>query len=366
MKAAVLHQVGAPLEICDVNIEKPGPHEVLVRTAAVGLCHSDLHIMDGSIAMPLPVVLGHEVAGVVEAVGLEVRGLAPGDHVVGCLAVFCGHCTQCLSGRQNLCEDVETKQPPGRARRLSMGKTHVGQAWNLSAFAEQMLVHENALVKITPDMPLDRAALLSCAVITGTGAVFRTAAVPPGSTVAVLGCGGVGLCTINGASIVGASRIVAIDTNPRKLEFARQFGATDCIDASKCDPVEAITDLIPGGVQFSFECVGLPLTTAQAFRMLGIGGVATVMGLFKDGTEVPLLAGEFRKEKKIQGSVMGSNKLSLDIKRLVDLYMNGKLQLDALISNRIQLGRINEGFDAMIGGEVARSIITFDDVLSGA
>lgn len=364
MKAAVLHQVGAPLEICDVTISKPGPHEVLVRSAAVGLCHSDLHIIDGSIAMPLPVVLGHEVAGVVEAVGPEVRGLVAGDHVVGCLAVFCGHCTQCLSGRQNLCEDVETKQPPGRARRLSIAGSHVSQAWNLSAFAEQMLVHESALVKITHDMPLDRAALLSCAVITGAGAVFRTAGVPPGSTVAVLGCGGVGLSAINGAAIVGASRIVAIDMNPRKLAFAKQFGATDCIDASTCNPVEAIMDLIPGGVQYSFECVGMPATTAQAFRMLAIGGVATVMGLFKDGAEVPLLAGEFRKEKKIQGSVMGSNKLPLDIKRLVDLYLQDKLKLEALISSRIRLEDINEGFGAMIGGGIARSVITFDDVLS--
>ena len=362
MKAAVLEQFDAPLAIRDVDVAAPGPNEVLVRTAAVGLCHSDLHMMQGLRDVPLPMVLGHEVSGVVEAVGAQVSGLAVGDHVVGCLSVFCGNCPVCVSGRQVLCANPEVKQAPGVAKRLSMGGKPVAQNYNLSGFAEQILVHPNALVKIRKDMPLDRAALLGCAVITGTGAVFRSARVEPGSTVAVVGCGGVGLSAVNGAAIAGAARIIAIDMLASKLELAKQFGATDVIDASTTDPVAAVKALTGNGVEYAFECIGNKAATEQCWAMLTPGGTATVIGLFRPNIKVEIPGTEFITEKRLQGSLMGSNRLTQDIPRLVELYMQGKLKLDELISQRIALEDINKGFADMKTGHVARSVIVFPGV----
>jgi len=362
MKAAILEQVGAPLAIREIEIAAPGPHEVVVRTAAVGLCHSDLHMIHGIYPLPLPAVLGHEVSGVVQAVGPQVSGLKPGDHVVGCLSVYCGHCPVCASGHQVLCQNPEVKQPAGKANRLRLAGNPLSQVFNLSGFAEQILVHENALVKIREDMPLDRAALLGCAVITGTGAVFHSAKVPPGSTVAVVGCGGIGLSVVNGAAIAGAARIVAVDTLPAKLELARKFGATDVVNASDGDAVAQVLSLTGGGVDFAFECIGLKQTAEQCYAMLAPGGTATVIGLFRPDAKIELPAIDFLREKRIQGSLMGSNRLSLDIPRLVELYMQGRLLLDELISQRLPLEQINEGFIAMQSGGVARSVITFPGV----
>lgn len=360
MKAAVVEAFGEPLVIRELSIAAPSAHEVLVRTAAVGLCHSDLHYLNGMRPFPLPGVLGHEVSGIVEAVGEDVRDLRPGDHVVGALSVFCGICRQCLGGRFALCADTDVKQPPGKAKRLARGEQSVSQVFNLSGFAEQLLVHRNALVKIRDDMPLDRAALLGCAVITGTGAVFRSAKVMPGSTVAVLGCGGVGLATINGAKIAGAARIIAIDTVPSKLELARRFGATDAVLATDGDLVERVRELTGGGVEYSFECIGNPTTTTQSFRMLQPGGTATIVGLFAPGVQASIEGAEFFLEKKIQGCALGSARIRDDIPRLVELFMQGRLNLDDLVSRRISLESINEGFAAMSRGEVARSVIVFD------
>lgn len=360
MKAAVLHAFGQPLVIEDVAIGKPGPGEVLLHTAAVGLCHSDLHFIEGMRPFPLPGVLGHEVAGTVAAVGEGVRDLRPGDHVVGALSVFCGTCPQCLGGRFALCMDTDVKQPPGKARRLTRaGGEPVSQVFNLSGFAEQMLVHRNALVKIRDDMPLDLAALLGCAVITGTGAVFRSARVRPGSSVAVIGCGGVGLAALNGAQIAGAGRVIAVDTSADKLELARRFGATDTVDASAGDVVARVLELA-GGVDYSFECIGLPATVEQAFRMLRPGGTATVLGLFKPGTRVGIEGSDFFLEKRLQGSAMGSSNIREDIPRLVELYLQGRLNLKDLVSQRIRLADINAGFEAMKAGRVARSVVVFD------
>jgi S-(hydroxymethyl)glutathione dehydrogenase/alcohol dehydrogenase len=300
------------------------------------------------------------VSGIVEAIGPGVKDLKPGDRVVGALAVFCGTCRQCLGGRFALCGDTEVKQPPGQARRLSLGGRPVSQVFNLSAFAEQILVHRNALVKIRDDMPLDRAALLGCAVITGTGAVFRTAQVPGGASVAVIGCGGVGLATINGARIAGASRIVAIDTVASKLELARRFGATDVVLASDGDVVAKVVELTQGGVEYAFECIGLPATFEQCFRMLQPGGTATIVGLFAPGVKASIEGSEFFLEKKIRGSALGSARIREDIPKLVELYMQGRLNLDDLVSRRIRLEDINEGFAAMKRGEVARSVVVFE------
>lgn len=360
MKAAVLEAFNEPLVIRDVAIAAPGPGEVLLDTAAVGLCHSDLHFMQGMRPFPLPGVLGHEVSGIVRAVGAGVNDLRPGDHVVGALSVFCGTCKQCLGGRFALCTDTDVKQPPGKARRLSHAGRPVSQVFNLSGFAEQMLVHRNALVKIREDMPMDLAALLGCAVITGTGAVFRTAQVRAGSSVAVVGCGGVGLAAINGAAIAGAARIVAVDTAPGKLELARRFGATDTVDASQGDVVARVQELTAGGVEYSFECIGIPATVEQCFRMLQPGGTATVVGLFGPGVRASVEGWEFFLEKQIKGSALGSARIREDIPRLVELYMLGRLNLKDLVSQRIPLEQINEGFAAMGRGDIARSVVVFD------
>src|SRR5579872_5585247 len=230
MKAAVLYEVNKPLVIEDISLPNPGPREVLIRTAVAGLCHSDLHFIEGLYPHPLPAVLGHEAAGVVEAVGSEVGYVKKGDHVITCLSVFCGTCENCTSGRPVLCTNTDVKLPPGAARRLSLRGQPLHTFVNLSAFAEQMLVHENAVVKIGNDFPLDRAALIGCGIMTGYGAAVNTAKVAPGETVAVIGCGGVGMAAVNGAAIAGAGRIIAVDTNPVKLQLAAKIGATDLVN----------------------------------------------------------------------------------------------------------------------------------------
>jgi S-(hydroxymethyl)glutathione dehydrogenase/alcohol dehydrogenase len=360
MKAAVMRQAGRPLQIEDVQIDKPGPHEVLIRTAAAGVCHSDLHFLDGSYPFPTPTVLGHESAGIVEAVGAEVRTVAPGDHVVTCLSAYCGHCSYCLTGRLALCPSDETRRRPDEAPRIAQGGQPFAHFLNLSSFAEQILAHEHAVVAIRKDMPLDRAALIGCAVVTGYGAVVNTARVQPGETVVVIGCGGVGLSAINGAAIAGAGRIIAVDMVPAKRELAERFGATDFICAAETDPVAAVRQLTGGGVQHALECIGLPQTAEQAFGMLGRGGTATVVGMIPPGKMVSVPGMAFLQEKRLQGSLMGSNRFPVDMPRLVDFYMQGRLKLDDLVSRRIGLEQINEAFEEMKTGRIARSVIVFD------
>ncbi|MBM4335476.1 MAG: Zn-dependent alcohol dehydrogenase [Deltaproteobacteria bacterium] len=357
MKAAVLRGIKQPLSIEDIQIAKPGPREVLVRTVAAGVCHSDLHFWTGAYQYPMPAVLGHESAGVVEQVGSDVRYVAPGDHVITCLSVFCGSCEYCLSGRPSLCDKAATRRPFTDPPRLSKDGAPVWQFLDLSSYAEQMLVHENAIVKIRKDMPLDRAALIGCGVTTGVGAVFNTAKVAPGSTVAVIGCGGVGLSAIQGAAIAGAGRVIAVDMLDSKLELARKMGATDAVNAKKGDPVAQVKDLTGGGVDYSFEAIGLKIAAEQAFGMLKNGGTATVIGMIPIGQKVELPGVDFLFEKKIQGSNMGSNRFRTDMPKYVDMYLNGKLNLDDLVSRRIKLEDVNEAFAQLETGEVARSVI---------
>lgn len=363
MKAAVLEQFDAPLVIRDIDLAAPGPGEVRVKVAAVGVCHSDINLFEGMRpTLPLPAVLGHEVAGIVAEVGPGVSHLRVGDHVVGTLAPFCGHCCECVSGRLVLCEDTQVKQAPGVARRLSLNGRHVSQLYNLSAFAEQILVHQSALVKIRDDMPLDRAALLGCAVLTGVGAVNRTAQVRPGASVAVVGCGAIGLAAINGAAVAGAIRIIAVDRNPAKLELAGRFGATDFVLAGD-RPEAAVAEvrrLSGGGVDHAFECVGNPLTVAQCWKMLRPAGIATVLGVLGPQSQVHLDGDDFLQQKQIRGSLLGSARPPVDIPYLVDLYMSRRLILDDLISHRIPLTDINEAIAAIRRGEVARSVVVFD------
>ena len=360
MKAAVLREVNTPLQIEDVQHGNPGPREVLVRTRAAGVCHSDLHFQDGSWPHMLPAVLGHESAGVVEAVGSMVSYVKPGDHVITCLSAFCGHCEQCLTGNMALCFEPELQRPPDEEPRLAKNGEGLAQFLNLSSFAEYMLVHEHALAKIREDMPFDLAALIGCGVTTGVGSVIHTAGVEPGSSVAVIGCGGVGLSAINGAAIAGAGRIIAIDVVPGKLDLAKEFGATDVVNSAEDDPVGTVRELTGGGVHYSFEAIGLAKTAQQAFKMVRRGGTATVIGMIPVGTMVEIHGPEFLGEKKLQGSNMGSNRFRVDMPRFIDFYLQGKLHLDKMISGRIRLEQVNEALEQLKTGEVARNVIMFD------
>src|SRR5476651_15786 len=236
----------------------------------------------------------------------------------------------------------------------------MNQFINLSSFAEQMLIHQHACVAVRKDMPLDRAALIGCGVTTGVGAVINTSQVRPGETVAVIGCGGVGLAAINGAAIAGAGRIIAIDVNGTKLNLAKHFGATDVVNAKDGDPVAQVMEMTKGGVHHSFEAIGLKNTAEQAFRMLARGGTANVIGMIPVGQTVTLMGAAFLGEKRIQGSLMGSNRFPVDMPRFVDFYMSGKLKLDEMISRRLKIEQINEAFDEMKTGQIARSVVVFD------
>ncbi|MDA9315815.1 Zn-dependent alcohol dehydrogenase [Pseudomonadales bacterium] len=360
MKAAVLRETNRPLEIEEVQVSKPGPREVLIRTLAAGVCHSDLHFMDGSYPYMLPTILGHESAGIVEQVGSDVTYVKKGDHVITCLSAFCGHCHKCLTGHLSLCQSPEVSRKAEEESRLIQNNQPIHQFLNLSSFAEMMLIHEHALVKVREDMPMDRAALIGCSTTTGVGAVFHTAGVEPGSTVAVIGCGGVGLAAINGAAIAGAGIIIAVDMVESKLELAKVMGATHVINASKCDAVGEVLELTRGGCDYTFEAIGLKATAEQAFKMLGAGGTATIIGMIPVGTMIELHGVDFLSEKKIQGSNMGSNRFRIDMPRFVEFYLNGKLHLDQMISKHIKLAEVNDALDALKSGQEARHIIMFD------
>ena len=359
MRAAVLHEANQPMTIETLEVAKPQAHEVLLRTAYAGLCHSDLHFIEGLYPMPKPCVLGHESSAVVEAVGSEVTYVKPGDRVITCTSVFCGTCYYCTSGRPNLCDNVAVKMPPGVAQRLFWQGKPIVQCFNLSSFAEQLLVHENAVVKIADDIPLNIGCLVGCGVITGAGAVINTAKVPAGATVAVFGCGGIGLSAVNGAAIAGADRIIAIDTISSKLDVARTMGATDVINASNVDPVEAIKEMTGGGVEYSFEAVGLKKTAEQSFQCIRAGGTATIIGMVPFGMKIELHGYDFLRERKIQGSSMGSNRFRVDMPRLLNSWKKGGLKLDHLISPHIKLDEINEGYANLKGGHVLRQLIDF-------
>lgn len=360
MRAAVFRGIGKPLAIEEVLVDAPGPREVLVRTAAAGVCHSEMHFLNGSYPCPTPIVLGHEAAGVVEAVGAEVRHVVPGDHVITCVSIFCGSCAACLSGRPHLCSKQGVTRSAGQPPRLRQKEGPIHQFMELSCFGEQMLVHENAVVKITREIPLEKAALIGCGVTTGMGAVLNTARVQPGSTVAVVGCGGIGLNAVQGARIAGAARIIAVDRVAGKLELARRFGATDAVNAAAVDPVQAVQELTQGGVDFSFEAIGLKQTAEQCFSMLKPGGTATVIGMIPMGTKIELHGVELLMEKKIQGSNMGSNRFRLDMPYYVNLYLQGRLNLDDLLSQRLALAEINRGFELLEHGDVARSVVVME------
>lgn len=360
MKAAVLFAPSQPLEIADIRISNPGPREVLIRTAAVGVCRSDLHFVDGAFPHPVPTVPGHEAAGVVEAVGSDVAHLRPGDHVITFFTVFCGACEMCVTGRPSLCIDPSTRRPDGAEPRLSLNDgTPLAPFLNLSAFAEMMLVHENACVAISKDMPLDRAALLGCAVITGAGAIFNDSRVRPGESVAVIGAGGIGLAAINAAKIAGAGTILAIDPVPEKREIARKLGATHALDPSVDTIAKDVLKLTNGGVHYAIEAVGRSNTAELAWTILRRGGTATILGMIAPGNNVSLPGPTFLSGKKIQGSLLGSTRFPIDMPRLVQMYLDGLLDLDTMVAERIRLEDVNDALDKLRKGDSVRSVIEF-------
>jgi S-(hydroxymethyl)glutathione dehydrogenase / alcohol dehydrogenase len=360
MRAAVLDDLNTRLAITELAIDRPARREVLVRVAASGVCHSDLHIIDGTLPWELPAVLGHEVAGIVEEVGEEVVDVNVGDHVVMCTSSFCGRCRYCIEGRTFICQRKPWFRAPDQPPRLTRQGQPIGQQSGLGGWAEMVLVAETALVGIDPDMPLDVAALLGCGGVTGLGAVFNRAKVEVGSTVAVVGCGGVGLNVVHASSLANARMVIAVDVSPDKLEAARAMGATDVVDASTGDPVAAVRGLSGGGVDYSFEVIGRPATVAQAMEMLAVGGTTTVVGVVPFEEVIPIKGSSLWGERRLQFTNMGTNRFRVDIPRYVSLYLSGRLKLDNLISRRISLEDVNDAVDALrTPGQVIRSVITF-------
>ncbi len=363
MKAAIFRKVHQPLTVEDVDLDAPWGREVLVRTVATGVCHSDLHIVDGvgRYALDRPFVLGHEGAGVVESVGAEVTTVRPGDHVVACLSGFCGSCAQCLSGHPNVCTGGIVTRPDAARPRLSQHGDPFRQFAGIASYAERMLLHENSIVKIDPDIPLDRAALVGCGVLTGVGAALRSSGMQAGQTVAVFGCGGVGLSIVQGARIGGARQIIGVDVFDGKLEMAKRVGATHVVNSAQHDPVEAVRALTGGaGVDHAFEAVGNTTLVRQAIESLAIRGTATIVGVLPPDAmiEFPWMA--IRPECKVQTSRMGSNQFRVDIPRYLEFYRQGRLLLDEMVTRRGRLDDINEAFRAMKAGEVARTVLLFD------
>lgn len=360
MKAAFLEVPGQPLVIGEAELDDCGPREVRIRTVACGLCHSDLHFIDGSYPHPLPCIPGHEAAGIVEAAGSEVRNVRVGDAVVTCITAYCGSCEFCVSGRLSLCLGTATRRPKGASPRITRNGAPVAQLLNLSGFAEAMLVHENACVAIDPDMPLEKAAVIGCAVTTGAATIFNTCKLTPGETVAVIGCGGVGLAAINAAKIAGAGRIIAADPVPEKRALAERLGATDTVDAMADDAAKQIIDLTKGGVDHAIEAVGRPSSGTLAVKALRRGGTATILGMMPLDHQVGLGAMDLLGGKRLQGAFLGGARFPVDIPKLVGFYLRGLLDLDSIVAETIQLERVNEGFEKMKTGDAARSVIVFN------
>ena len=357
MRAAVLYERGAPLVIEEVELAAAGPGEVTVRLAASGVCHSDLHHWRREMGSPLPIVLGHEGAGVVEAVGPGVTHVQPGDHVVIAFGARCGRCYYCLRGMVHLC----TPDSGPAAPRLRRGEQRIHQFTGVGSFAERTTVPATNVVPIPAEVPLASAALIACGVATGVGAVLRTARVPAGADVLVIGTGGVGLNVVQGARLAGAARIIAADRLDAKLALARQFGATDTINAAREDVLARVRALTGGrGVDYAFEVIGLPETVLLAYEAARKGGIAVVVGVGAPEATValPVLA-LTRTARTVIGCAYGSIQPQADFPLLVTLYQLGKLRLDELISRRFALDEINDAFHALEAGEVARGVVIY-------
>lgn len=364
IKAAVLYEYNQPIVVEQVQLDDPGPNEVMVKIAAGGVCRSDWHVMKGDWRFPLPIVLGHEAAGTVAAVGANVTHVQPGDPVILSFSPNCGRCTYCVTGRTHLCSTMLREAPgvlPGGATRLHKDGQPLYHMARTASFAEYAVIHHSCAIPVGPDVSLELAALVGCAVTTGVGAVLNTARVEAGSTVAVIGCGGVGLNVIQGARLVNASRIIAVDISEEKLTFARKFGATDTIDARETDPVAAIRRLSDGGVDYAFEVLGTGPTIRTAYDAIHPGGTAVVVGMAAAGEDAAIDALTLaRQEKTLKGSFYGSCRPTVDMPLLLSLAQAGKIDLDALITRRYPLEAINEAYAALEHGGVGRGLIVFD------
>jgi S-(hydroxymethyl)glutathione dehydrogenase/alcohol dehydrogenase len=363
VRAVVFTNPGEPVRVREVDVDRPGPGEVAIRIAAAGVCHSDLHVRRGEWAVPAPLVMGHEGAGVIAEVGPGVSNLAEGDHVVLSWIAPCGQCRYCLAGHPARCKVAATVVGPGGVlmdgtSRLSLDGHRIHHYLGVSSFAEQAVVPASGAIRIRDDAPLDVVALVGCAVATGVGAVLNTAAVEPGAVVAVIGCGGVGLSVVQGARLARASRVIAIDLRPEKTALAARLGATDQLDASTADPVGAVLELVPDGVDYAFDAIGLTSTTSQAIAMLGLGGAAVVVGLPPDGATVsfePLALAE--ADQRILGSNYGGVRPAEDIPALVDRFMDGDLMLDELVSARLPLESAASALDDLQAGNAVRTLL---------
>ena len=366
MRAAVMREVGLPLGIEDVEIAEPGPGEVLVKMAATGVCHSDLHALKGEWQMGLPLVLGHEGSGIVEAVGAGVQRVAVGDHVVLSWTAGCGSCLYCLSGQPNICahllESVHQNVMFDGTTRLRKDGEPIYGFLGVASFGEYAVVPESGAVTVKRDIPLDLASVVGCAVATGFGAASKTVQVPVGASTAIIGLGGVGLAILQGCVAQSARSVIAIDVRDDKLELASRLGATDVINARNDDPGAAVSELTgEAGVDFAFEAIGLKATIEQALAMLGRRGTAVLVGMPPEGVTFeadPLLISAF--EQRVVGSNYGSSNPAVDFPRLLELFERGRIDLSSMVTRRLPLGEINEAFASMERGEGVRTVIGYD------
>ena len=362
-KAAVLYEVKKPVVVEDVDVLEPGPHEVLVRWVANGVCHSDLHVITGDYPHPLPVVLGHEAAGIVEKIGAGVETVQPGDHVCSSYIPSCGKCWYCIGGQPTMCalRDKPRWFMHDGTSRLRKNAQSLHHFLQVAGYATHAVLPEQSVIPIRKDAPLDVACLVSCGVLAGAGPVFNRAKVPPGASVAVWGCGGVGLNTIQAAKMVGAGKIIAVDVMRQKLQWAEEFGATHVVDASKDDPVARVQALSgTGGVDYAFEIVGTQKTIEQALLATHRGGTCVVVGVSPAGTKISIDPGLFLQQRVLTGSSFGGGRQRTDVPMLIDLYMDGKYRLNEMITRRVPLSELNEAFDSMLAGEVKRSVVVYE------
>ncbi|NUT76849.1 zinc-binding dehydrogenase [Pseudomonas sp. C1C7] len=364
MNAAPPYAQSKPITIETIELAPPGPGEVLVRIRAAGLCHSDLSVINGDRPRPMPMALGHEAAGVVEALGDGVSDLEPGDHVVMVFMPSCGHCLPCAEGRPALCEPGAKANAAGTlingSVRLSSPAGHIHHHLGVSAFAEYAVMSRNSVVKIDRELPFVEAALFGCAVLTGVGAVVNTAQLRVGSTAVVIGLGGVGLASVLGARAAGASKIIAVDLSPEKLALAKEVGATAVVNGGDPDAVEQVLALTGGGADYVFEMAGSIRALENAMKMTRRGGMTVTAGLPPPGSALPVnvvqLVGE---ERTLKGSYIGTCVPLRDIPRFIELYRDGRLPVDRLLSGRLKLDDINEGFDHLHDGSAVRQVIEF-------
>jgi Zn-dependent alcohol dehydrogenase len=362
MKAAILYEYNTPLKVEDVTLDDPQGNEILVKLEVTGVCHSDLHFMKGDVPLTTPFVPGHEGAGIVEKVGPNVTTLQPGDHVILMVAFNCGKCRYCYAGRPTLCvENLPIQMMatlPGGVFRLHKGDQNIHHLFGVACFAEKTVVHERSAIKVREDAPLDVVCTLGCAVGTGLGMSIRTAEIRPGESIAVFGCGGVGLSAIMGAKLAGAGTIIAIDTLDNKLQKAKELGADHVINASQVeDPPAKVSEITGGGADYAVECIGNVNVMLQALGSVGIGGTCILAGMAPLGNTLNLEPWHLLLGKKIMGSTQGDMIPQIDIPRYVDLFMAGKLPIDKLITKSYKLDQINEAFEALEKGEVIKSVI---------